>query len=252
MMKLNAIIVDDEMDAIESLTWKINMYSPEINVIESFTNPEEAISAINYLKPHCVFLDIEMPQMDGFQLLSQLKYRDFDLIITTAYDNYAIQAFKENAVDYLLKPVDRDDLMKVAKKVFKSKNDNNLGKDLKNALDSIITEQTKRNNKISLPLNGKTVFIKPYDITYCKADGNYTHIHISDGERYMLSKKIKDVASLINSSFIVRVHQSFLVNINHIKEYVKNEGYYLVLDDKTNIPVSKVNRAFLQKTIESL
>ena len=112
-----AIIIDDEQDAIESLTWEINMFCKEIKIIDSFTDSEEAISAINYLKPDCIFLDIEMPKIDGFQLLSHLKFRDFDLVITTAYDNYALKAFKENAVDYLLKPVDSDDLIKVAEKI---------------------------------------------------------------------------------------------------------------------------------------
>lgn len=250
-MKIKAIIVDDEQDAIESLAWKINQYSPEIHIIEAFTNPEEAISAINYLKPDCVFLDIEMPEMDGFQLLSNLIYRDFELIITTAYDSYALQAFKENAIDYLLKPIDKDDLIKVTKKVSTGKKTDNLGGDLKKALDSILSEQTKRINKVALPLNGKTVFVKQFDISHCKAEGNYTSLYMNNGEHYFLSKKIKDVATLIDSDFIIRVHQSYLVNIHFIKEYVKNEGYYLVMEDHTNIPVSKANRAYLQRIIEN-
>jgi two-component system LytT family response regulator len=250
-MKIKAIIVDDEQDAIESLLWKINKYSPDIHVIESFTNPEEAISAINYLKPDCVFLDIEMPEIDGFQLLSKLRYRDFELIITTAYDHYALQAFKENAIDYLLKPIDQDDLIKVTDKVLKNKKSNNLGSDINNALKSIFKEQNKRFNKVALSLNGKTVFVKQFDINYCKADGNYTHVFMCNGESFLLSKKIKDVLEIIDSSFIIRVHQSYLVNINKIREYVKNDGYYLVLENRTTIPVSKANRVYLQEAIES-
>jgi two-component system LytT family response regulator len=249
---IKAILIDDEKDAIESLTWEINQFCDNIEIIDSFTNPEEAISAINYLKPECVFLDIEMPEMDGFQLLSQLKFRDFDLVITTAYDNYAIQAFKESAIDYLLKPIDSDDLQKVTKKILKNKNKNSLGVELKSALDSILKTQNKTVNKIALPLNGKTVFIKLDDVYYCKSDGNYTTIFLKNDEKYLLSKKIKDIDALFNSKQIIRVHQSYLVNINYIKEYVKNDGYYLVLENRVTIPVSKANRTYLQKMIQNL
>jgi len=124
---IKAIIIDDEQEAVDSLAWEIKMFCKDINIIDSFTDPEQAISAINYLKPDCVFLDIEMPKIDGFQLLSHLNYRDFDLVITTAYDNYALKAFKENAVDYLLKPIDNDDLVKVADKIKKNKLNMQLG-----------------------------------------------------------------------------------------------------------------------------
>lgn len=249
---IKAILIDDEQDAIESLSWEIKTFCKDLDIIETFTDPEEAISAINYLKPECVFLDIEMPEMDGFQLLSQLKYRDFDLVITTAYDNYAIQAFKESAIDYLLKPIDSDDLQKVVKKILKNKSKNNLGSELKSALDEILITQNKTVNKVALPLNGKTVFVKLDNILYCKSDGNYTTIFLINKEKHLLSKKIKDVEALCNSKQFIRVHQSYLVNINYIKEYVKSDGYYLVLEDKTTVPVSKANRGYLQESIQRI
>lgn len=249
---IKAILIDDEQDAIESLTWEINKFCKDIEIVDSFTNPEDAISAINYLKPDCVFLDIEMPQMDGFQLLSQLKFRDFDLVITTAYDNYAIQAFKESAIDYLLKPIDSDDLIKVTEKILKNKSKNNLGIELKSAIDKIYQDNKVSINKIALPLIGRTIFVKLEEIYYCKSDGNYTTVYLKDNEKYLLSKKIKDVEAIINSKQIIRVHQSYLVNIDYIKEYVKIDGYYLILENKTNIPVSKANRKYLQKNIEGI
>ena len=248
---IKAILIDDEKDAIESLSWEINRFCEGIEIIDSFTNPDDAISAINYLKPDCVFLDIEMPEMDGFQLLAQLKYREFDLIITTAYDNYAIQAFKESAIDYLLKPIDSDDLKKVVEKILKNKRRNNLGTELKTALNSILIAQNKTINKIALPLNGKTVFVKIDDIYYCKSDGSYTTVFLKGNEKHLLSKKIKDVNALCNSNKIIRVHQSYLVNVNYIKEYIKSEGYYLVLENKVTIPVSKANRKLLQELIKN-
>lgn len=245
---ITAILIDDEQDAIESLAWEIKMFCKEIKVIDSFTNPEEAISAINYLKPDCVFLDIEMPKIDGFQLLSRLKYRNFDLIITTAYDNYALTAFKEDAIDYLLKPIDTDDLVKVVKKIMKNKVNKQLGFSFKELMIPI----EKKTRKIGIPITGKIIFFNIDDVYYCKSDGNYTTIFLKNGDKHLYSKKIKDVNELFNSDEIVRVHQSYLVNINYIKEYVKSEGYYLVLENNTTIPVSKPNRGRILKVIQNI
>lgn len=245
---ITAIIIDDEQDAIESLTWEINMFCKDIKIVDSFTNPEEAISAVNYLKPDCVFLDIEMPKIDGFQLLSHLKFRDFDLVITTAYDNYALKAFKENAIDYLLKPIDNDDLVKVVDKIKKNKLNKQLGFSVKDLLPTI----EKKNKKIAIPLSGKVVFLNIEEVMYCKSDGNYTTLFLSDGTSYLYSKKIKDVYESLNTEAIVRVHQSYLVNMNYVKEYVKNEGYYLILDNAKTIPVSKPNRMFILEAMQNL
>ncbi|MHB0754397.1 LytR/AlgR family response regulator transcription factor [Polaribacter sp. M15] len=245
---ITAIIIDDEQDAIESLTWEINMFCKDIKIVDSFTNPEEAISAVNYLKPDCVFLDIEMPKIDGFQLLSHLKFRDFDLVITTAYDNYALKAFKENAIDYLLKPIDNDDLVKVVDKIKKNKLNKQLGFSVKDLLPTI----EKKNKKIAIPLSGKVVFLNIEEVMYCKSDGNYTTLFLSDGTSYLYSKKIKDVYELLNTEAIVRVHQSYLVNMNYVKEYVKNEGYYLILENAKTIPVSKPNRMFILEAMQNL
>jgi two-component system LytT family response regulator len=245
---IRAILIDDEQDAIESLAWEIKMFCKDIQIIDSFTNPEEAISAINYLKPDCVFLDIEMPKIDGFQLLSHLTYRDFDLVITTAYDNYALKAFKENAIDYLLKPIDNDDLLKVAKKI----KNNKLNKQLGFSLQNYIQPLEKKAKKIAIHSSGKIIFLNISDVFYCKSDGNYTTIYLLNGEKHLYTKKIKDVHELFNSDEIIRVHQSYLVNINYIKQYVKNEGYYLILEKNTTIPVSKVNRAYILDAMKNL
>lgn len=234
---IKAIIVDDEFSAIKSLQWEIENFCKDIEVINSFTDPYEAIEAINKLQPDCVFLDIEMPEMDGFQLLKKLKYRDFDLIITTAFDNYAIKAFKESAIDYLLKPVDSDDLVKSVSKITANKNKNTLGFELKKVLSSLVPEN--RNRKISLPLSGKTIFLKAEDIIYCKADGNYSNIYLKNNKKEMISKKLKEMEELIHDNTFYRVHNSYLVNLSYIKEYIKKDGHYLVLEDDTSIPVAR-------------
>lgn len=234
---IKGIIVDDELSAIKSLKWEIENFCENVKISDSFTSPLEAISAINYLKPDCVFLDIEMPEMDGFQLLTKLVYRDFDLIITTAYDNYAIRAFKESAIDYLLKPIDTDDLIKSISKIRKNKENSQLGKELQKVLGTFSINNSA--SKIALPLTGKIVYFDLEEIIYCKADGNYTEIYLKGNKREILSKKIKNVEELINNNNFFRVHNSFLVNIQHIREYIKGDGNYLVLDDQTKIPVSR-------------
>ena len=137
MTHIRAIIVDDEPAAISNLKWEIENFCEDIEVIDSFTSPVEAISGINYLKPDCVFLDIEMPEKDGFTLLSELKFKKFQLIITTAYENYALQAFKENAIDYLLKPVDTDELKNAVEKIKSMKGTVDLSKQIRNLLQKI-------------------------------------------------------------------------------------------------------------------
>lgn len=246
---IKAIIVDDELNAIKSLKWEIENFCQGIEVCDSFTNPIEAISAINYLKPDCVFLDIEMPEMDGFQLLNELTFRNFDLIITTAYDNYAIKAFKESAIDYLLKPVDSDDLIKSISKIQVNKNKNLLGKELQTVLRNFSLKTTP--NKISLPLAGKTIFVYPEDILYCKSDGNYTTIFFKGNKKEMLSKKLKDVEGLINNTIFFRVHNSYLVNISYINEFIKSDGQYLVLENGTSIPVSRAKKSALLQLLNN-
>jgi len=246
---IKAIIIDDELSAIKSLEWEVKNFCKDLEICESFTDPTEAISAINYLKPDCIFLDIEMPEMDGFQLLNSLKYRDFDLIITTAFDNYAIRAFKESAIDYLLKPIDSDDLVKSVAKIKSNKEKNVLGIELKKVLESIVPKNNK--SKIALPLSGKTLFVSASDILYCKSDGNYTEIFFKDNKREVLSKKLKTVEEIIHNELFFRVHNSYLVNIDYIKEFIKSDGQYLVLENGTSIPVSRSKKEALLKYLNN-
>lgn len=240
---IKAIIVDDELTAIRSLKWEIENFCNDIEVVDSFSNPLEAISAINYIKPDCVFLDIEMPEMDGFQLLEKLQFRDFDLIITTAYDSYALKAFKESAIDYLLKPVDTDDLLKSVARIKISKSKNTLGKELYKVIENITPKSTF--SKIMIPLAGKTIFVNPNEVIYCKSDGNYTEIFFKNAKKEVLAKKIKDVELILNHSLFYRVHNSYLINIQHIKEFVRSDGQYLVLENSVTIPVSRSKKSAL-------
>lgn len=243
-MMIQAIIVDDEQSAIKSLKWEIEQFCEGIEIIGAYDDPSEAIIAINTSHPDCVFLDIEMPEMDGFQLLGQLGFRDFDLIITTAFDSYALKAFKECAIDYLLKPVDSDDLVQAVKKVKNNKSKNELGA----KLNELISSTQTAFSKIALPLSGKTIFVEAAEILYCKSDGNYTEIFFKEARREVLSKKLKDVEALINDPLFVRVHNSFLVNISYIREYSKRDAL-VVLENGSTVPVSRAKKDDLLKVI---
>lgn len=239
---IKAIIVDDESSAIKSLKWEIEKFCRGIEVINFYTDPRKAIEGINLLQPDCVFLDIEMPEMDGFQLLRHLNFRDFELVFTTAYDNYAIKAFKQDALDYLLKPIDSDDLVVAVEKIKQKKERNSLGDELKKVLAQMRKDGL---HKIPLSFSSKTIYVEPEDIIYCKSDGNYTEVNLKNGKKEVLSKKLKDVEILIDETTFLRVHNSFLVNMKYLKEFVKTDGSYLVLENGASIPVSRTKKADL-------
>jgi len=239
---IKAVIVDDEQLAIESLQWEIENFSQDIKVIESFTNPKEAVSGINYLKPDLVFLDIEMPEIDGFQLLQLLDYKNFDLIITTAYNQYAIQAFKANAIDYLLKPVDPDDLIQAIERVKNRQLNNSSTQNIEAVLNKLVKTGFERPKKIPLNLSNKIILVEADNILYCKSDGSYTTVFMTDGTEHLVSKSIKYFEELLPESYFVRVHKSYMVNLNEIKELIKQGTGEIILSNERIIPISRSHR----------
>lgn len=218
-----AIIIDDEQTAVDNLEWELEHFTDEIKVIDTFTSPDEAIHGINYLKPDCVFLDIEMPGKDGFTLLNKLEYRNFHLIITTAYENYALKAFEENAIDYLLKPIDIDDLKKTVARLKERTGIPDFSEKIKKIVDDIINKHNHL-DKIAIPVGGKILLIPIQDIIFCKSKGNYTEIFPSERKKILLSKTLKQLAQILEHPNIIRVHQSYLVNIGHVREYNRGDG----------------------------
>ncbi len=239
---IKAVIIDDEQLAIESLQWEIENFSSDVKIIETFTNPKEAISGINYLKPDLVFLDIEMPEIDGFQLLQMLDYQNFDLIITTAYNQYAIQAFKANAIDYLLKPIDPDDLIQAIERVRLRQTNHNSTKNIETVLNKLVHNNFDQNRKIPLSLNSKFVLVDPQEILYCKSDGSYTTVFMKDKEDYLVSKSIKYIQELLPPQQFLRIHKSYIVNLKEVKEVIKQGSGEVVLSNDKIIPISRSHR----------
>ncbi len=239
---IKAVIVDDEQLAIESLQWEIENFTKDVKVIETFSNPKDAVSGINYLKPDLVFLDIEMPEIDGFQLLQLLDYKNFDLIITTAYNQYAIQAFKANAIDYLLKPVDPDDLVQAIEKVKIRQQNNSSTKNIETVLDKLVKSTIERQKKVPLSLNNKVLLVEPADILYCKSDGSYTTVFMKNGDDHLVSKSIKHIEELLPKEVFVRIHKSYIINLNEVQEVIRQGSGEVVLSNKKIIPISRSHR----------
>ncbi|MBP1838448.1 LytR/AlgR family response regulator transcription factor [Formosa algae] len=242
---IEAVIVDDEPKAIQSLTWELNNFKDDIEIIKTFTSPEEAITYLNNTPPDCLFLDIQMPTMDGFQFLDKLKSRDFSVVITTAYNEYGIQALKQEAIDYLLKPIDSDDLEHTIYKIKKHYSKSNNSAQIEEILIKFNAKQN--NHRISINTDGKLIFVEIDDILFVESDGNYSTIFLKDNQKIVLTKKLKEVNTILPEHVFFRIHNSYIVNLNKIKEYIKNEGY-VVMQSNHKIPVARQRKSdFLEK-----
>ena len=237
---LQAVIVDDEIKALQSLTWELTNFSDEINVIASFTNPNEALSYLENNTPDCLFLDIEMPTMDGFQFIKKLTNKNFPVVITTAYNQYALKAIKSQALDYLLKPIDTDDLEETIVKIKKFNSKNFSVEKLEMALLNYNSRSIHK--RITLNTDGKLLFLESDEILYAESDGNYSTIFLTDGQKIVLTKKLKEVNELLPTDSFFRIHNSYIINLNKIKEFLKTDGY-VVLKSNHKIPVSRQKKS---------
>ncbi len=240
---IKAIIVDDEKHASETLKWELNRSCPEIQIMAAYNNPEKAVSEIRKLDPDILFLDVEMPKMSGFDLLQQFDKPSFAVIFTTAYDQFALKAIKHSAIDYLLKPVEKEELKGAIDKYKQSKNKLLSGEQL-DLLFSKVNAGDKL-DRIALPTSDGLIFIKPEKIMRCESESNYTTVYFSDGKKHVISKTLKDIEELLNGHGFMRIHHSHLVNLSHITRYVKSDGGYVVLDDESHISVSRSRKVEL-------
>lgn len=237
---LEAVLVDDEAKALESLRWELSNLSDEVKVIASFTDVHKALGYLERNTPDCLFLDIEMPVMDGFQFIKNLKNKNFPVIITTAYNQYALKALKNEAIDYLLKPIDSDDLNDTIVKIKKFNDKSQTAEKLEQILLNFNSRSLDR--KITINTDGKLLFLESEEILYAESDGNYSTLFLEDGQKILLTKKLKEVNELLPSESFFRIHNSFVVNLNKIKEFIKTDGY-VVLKTNHKIPVSRQKKS---------
>ena len=247
MQKIKAIIIDDEKGNIITLNEMLLNYCPEVMIAGTATNIQVGEKLIHSEEPHLVFLDIEMPFGNGFELLNRIKPVNFEVIFITAFNSYAVKAFKYSAIDYLLKPVNISELKSAVTKVNLKINQHNINIRIDSLLNNLNTEkQGKR--KIGLTSDEGIVFEEIDNIMYLVAQGNYTAIHLKGGRKEISSRLLKEYEDILPDSIFCRVHNSNLINLNFIKKYHKGRGGYIEMEDSTLIEVSQRRREeFLAK-----
>ncbi|MCB0479968.1 MAG: response regulator transcription factor [Flavobacteriales bacterium] len=238
------IIVDDEEGARESLSNLLEKYVDNVKVVAKSENIASGLEKITKYTPELVFLDIEMPFGSGFELLERMKPVNFNIIFVTAYDHYALKAIKFSALDYLLKPVDIDELRTAVKK-HQLESGNKSEASYNNLLENLKADDQEK--KLAIPDSHGITFLKINDIIRCESDGNYTRIFMKEGKPILASKTLGEYEHLLEGESFFRVHRSHLVNLMHIKKYLKGDGSYIVLSDDTKVDVSRRKKsAFLE------
>lgn len=244
---LRTLLIDDEKHCIETLRYELEKNCPQVQIIGTASSGKEGIDLIHESKPDLIFLDIEMPGMSGFEMLHQLGEADIDVIFVTAYDQYALQAFRCAATDYLLKPVISEQLVEAVKRVEATTTDHVLNKQ---RLDNLLynLKEGLRSPRVALSTGRGIDFVEASRIMYCKAESNYTDVLLIDGKKYTLSKTLGDVEEMLGHHDFFRVHQSYLVNLGQMASYIRDDGGYAVMKDGVNIPISKRRKEeFLQR-----
>lgn len=245
---INTIIIDDERHSCDALKILLGKCCQQVHVTAICYSGEEGIKKINVLKPELVFLDIEMPHMNGFQMLEQLPKIDFEIIFTTSYDQYAITAFKFSALDYLLKPVDREELEKAVQRVSKKINPP-VSEQLEILLQKI-NQPAITVHRIALPTMQGLEFVPVESIIYCSSSNNYTEFFLADKKKLLVSRTLKEAEDMLADHSFLRVHNSYMVNLNSVTRYVKGEGGYLVMSDGSTIDVSRSRKELLMQKLQ--
>lgn len=233
---MNTVIIDDEVSVRNSIKALLTENFPDINILCTAGSVEEGFTAVSAHKPDLVFLDIEMPDGTGFDILRRFSHIPFKVIFVTGHQEYALNAIKVSALDYILKPVDNDELLKAVKKAREIID--HEGEQLKFQALSENLQSKKVLKRIILHTSDQLQLVSVSDIIRAEADSNYTFFCLADGKRVLVSRTIKEFENLLSGSGMIRVHQSHLVNINHIDRFFKKDGGYLLLKDASKIPVS--------------
>ena len=244
---LKAIIIDDEPYCCEILAAMLESDCPEVITVSICNNGPDALSAIKKYSPDVVFLDVEMPKMNGFEMLEQLPAVNFHLIFTTSYDQYALKAIRFSAIDYLLKPIDREELKRAVRKV-KDRIQAPIPPQLEILLEKI-RQPSKPINKIALPTMEGLQMVPIDDIVSCESDDNYTNIKLKNGKKMLVTRTLKDMEEILEQHSFIRVHRFYIVNLNEIEKYIKGEGGYLVMSDGTSIDVARNKKEVLLKKL---
>ncbi len=242
---MRAILIDDEQANLENLQGLLAKNCPEIKVVATANHIDDALEKVNLHRPDLIFLDIQMGETTGFDLLNKLSEKSFEVIFVTAYDHYGIQAVKFAALDYLLKPVDPDELKNAVSKA-EERIKNKISSEQLNFLLNQIKRTESSVPKIALQQQHEIRYVSVDDIVRCAADNTYTFFYLSSGERILISKSLKEYSDLLKPHGFVRTHQSHLVNPKFVKSWLKEDGGTLLMNTGDKIPVSKPNREMVK------
>ena len=244
---IKGIIIDDEPYCSEILAALLESDCPEVEITGICNNAKDALIAIRQHSPDLVFLDVEMPKMNGFEMLEQLPAINFHLIFTTSYDQYALKAIRFSAIDYLLKPIDREELKKAVDKV-KERIQTPIPQQLE-----ILMQKLKHSsiqiNKIALPTMEGLQMIPVETIISCESDDNYTILQLKSKKKILVTRSLKEMEEILEQHSFIRVHRYYIVNLNEIEKYIKGEGGYLVMSDGTSIDVARNKKEVLLKKL---
>ena len=235
---MKAILIDDEKNALEILEWQLQTYCPQVQIAAICNTADQGIAAISRHDPQLVFLDIEMPIKNGFEVLLKFPEAKFEVIFTTAYNQFALKAFRFAAFDYLLKPIDADDLVKAVQRYERKQVHN----DFKEQMDILIQQYKQPDilpEKVSFTTQQAIHFIKPETIVYCESDSNYSTLFFIDGTRLVISKTLKDVEEILAHYHFLRIHHSFLINLKEVGRYIKTEGGAIEMSNGAQLPISR-------------
>ena len=240
-MSIKAVLIDDEKNTLELLEWQLQTYCPQVVPVALCTSADEGIAAIKQYAPQLVFLDIEMPRKNGFEVLIAFPEPSFEVIFTTAYDQFAVKAFKFAALDYLLKPIDADDLQAAVERFEKLYRQRDFNQQLNILLKQYHLPQSLP-GKIPLATQEGIFFADPQHIVHCDAASNYTIIHFEDKTKLVVSKTLKEMEDLLVPFGFIRVHHSHLINLKAVIRYLKSDGGYIEMSNAAQIPVSRSRR----------
>lgn len=246
---MRAILIDDEISNLENLRTLLEKHCPQVMIIATAQNVSDAVDAIEFFLPDLVFLDIQMGEQTGFDVLKLLPTRNLEVIFVTAYDQYGIKAVKFAALDYLLKPIDIEELINGV-----SKAEHKLATQIPTSQLDFLLQQLKKPettvSKIALQMQSEIRYITLSEIIRCEADNTYTHFFLSSDEKILVSKSLKEYADLLRPNGFLRTHQSHLVNPKYVKSWLKEDGGILLLMSGEKIPISKPNKDTVKQALQ--
>jgi two-component system LytT family response regulator len=249
---IKAVIIEDERNNIDNMVAILRKHKLPVDIVGAATNVDDGIATILSTNPDLLFLDIQMPTKDGFDLLKALPHYQFEVIFVTAFDQYGIQAIKFSALDYLLKPINPDELTASIRKLETKLSQKKANFQLENLMDLIRDKEAKREHKLALASVKEIRFVPTREIIRCESSNAYTQFYLTDGRSIMVSKPIFEYEELLLNYDFIRCHQSHLVNTTFIKSLVKEDSGYLLLNDNTRIPISRGKKENVLKALHTI